>query len=199
MHVYSHWLLHYGYSALFLLLVAGIVGLPVPDETILTLAGFLVYRGKFDLAPMLLAGFLGSACGITISYLFGRTAGLFVIHKVGRLLRVDDGKLERVRAWFERLGKWTLIVGYFIPGVRHFTALVAGTSRLPYRQFALFAYTGALLWSSLFITLGYTVGHEWRRIVVELQIHQLEAGLAVAGSLLAYALYRYFRTRRYST
>ena len=76
--------MQYGYGALFALLVAGIVGLPVPDETLLTLAGFLVYKGKFELIPMLLAGFLGSACGITVSYLIGRTAGIYTIHKFGR-------------------------------------------------------------------------------------------------------------------
>jgi len=196
MHECLNWLREYGYSALFVLLVAGIVGLPVPDETLLTLAGFLVYRGKFELAPMLVAGFLGSACGITVSYLLGRTAGLFIIHKCGRFLRVDEAKLARVRHWFERFGKWVLVVGYFIPGVRHFTAVVAGASRLPYREFALFAYAGALLWSTLFIALGYIVGHNWRRIVTELQEHQIEAGLALAVGLLAYGLFRYLRARR---
>ena len=158
--------MQYGYGALFALLVAGIVGLPVPDETLLTLAGFLVYKGKFELIPMLLAGFLGSACGITVSYLIGRTAGIYTIHKFGRFLRVDDVALARVRHWYERFGKWILVVGYFIPGVRHFTALVAGASRLPYREFAIFAYVGALLWSSLFITIGYYFGRwldaRWR-------------------------------------
>ena len=130
MHEYSHWFAQYGYSALFVLLVAGIVGLPVPDETLLTWAGFMVYRGKFELEPMLLAGFLGSACGITLSYLLGRTAGLYAVHKFGRFLRIDDSKLQRSRQWFERFGKWVLVFGYFIPGVRHFTALAAGAEEI---------------------------------------------------------------------
>ena len=196
MHECFHWLAQYGYSALFVLLVAGIVGLPVPDETLLTLAGFLVYKGKFELAPMLLAGFLGSACGITVSYLLGRSAGLFVVRKFGRFLRVDEAKLEKVRHWFERLGKWVLVIGYFIPGVRHFTALVAGASRLPYREFALFAYAGALLWSTLFISLGYIVGRQWRGLVLKLQEHQLEASLTLGIVLLAYSAFRYLRRRR---
>ena len=196
MHECFHWLAQYGYSALFVLLVAGIVGLPVPDETLLTLAGFLVYKGKFELAPMLLAGFLGSACGITVSYLLGRSAGLFVVRKFGRFLRVDEAKLEKVRHWFERLGKWVLVIGYFIPGVRHFTALVAGASRLPYREFALFAYAGALLWSTLFISLGYIVGRQWRGLVLKLQEHQLEASLTLGIVLLAYGAFRYLRRRR---
>ena len=53
------------------------------------------------------------------------------------------------------MGKWALIIGYFIPGVRHLTGYVAGGLRLPWRYFALFAYSGALLWVSLFIGAGY--------------------------------------------
>ena len=198
MHEYSHWFAQYGYSALFVLLVAGIVGLPVPDETLLTWAGFMVYRGKFELEPMLLAGFLGSACGITLSYLLGRTAGLYAVHKFGRFLRIDDSKLQRSRQWFERFGKWVLVFGYFIPGVRHFTALAAGAARLPYREFAPFAYLGALIWSTLFISVGYIFGRNWHRIVDELLEHQLNVGLALAVCLLAFGLFRYLRLRRRS-
>jgi membrane protein DedA with SNARE-associated domain len=39
-----YWIAHYGYLALFGLLMLGIVGLPVPDETLLTFAGYLVFR-----------------------------------------------------------------------------------------------------------------------------------------------------------
>jgi membrane protein DedA with SNARE-associated domain len=39
------WIAQYGYLAIFSLLVLGIVGLPVPDETLLTFTGYLVFRG----------------------------------------------------------------------------------------------------------------------------------------------------------
>ena len=196
MHECFQWVREYGYAAFFLLLVTGIVGASWPEETLLTFAGYLAFKGALRLETTLAVGFLGTVCGITTSYLLGRTAGLFIIHKLGRLIFLNDAKLARVRQWFERFGKWVLIIGYFVPGVRHFTALVAGTSRLPYREFALFAYTGALLWSALFITLGYTVGRQWRGIVDELQAHQIHAGIAVVVGLGAYALFRYLSARR---
>ena len=40
-----HWIAQYGHAAIFGLLVFGIVGVPVPDETLLTLAGALVRHG----------------------------------------------------------------------------------------------------------------------------------------------------------
>ena len=54
----------------FFLLVLGIVGLPVPDETLLTFSGYLVYQGHLSLPLTFLSGFAGSACGITLSYLW---------------------------------------------------------------------------------------------------------------------------------
>src|SRR5207253_10228997 len=68
-------------------------------------------------------------------------------------------------SWFERRGRWTLLVGYFIPGVRHLTGYVAGASELSFPNFALFAYTGAFCWATIFITLGYVLGEQWNRVL----------------------------------
>ncbi|MBA2251795.1 MAG: DedA family protein, partial [Nitrospirales bacterium] len=39
------WIADYGYVAIFGLLVLGIVGLPVPDEALLTFVGYLSFQG----------------------------------------------------------------------------------------------------------------------------------------------------------
>ena len=71
METLSQWVFHYGYAGIFFLLVLGIVGLPIPDETLLTFAGYLVFRNHLKLTPVYAAAFLGSICGITISYGLG--------------------------------------------------------------------------------------------------------------------------------
>ena len=43
------WITQYGYLAIFFLLVFGIIGLPIPDETMLTFSGYLVYMGHLSL------------------------------------------------------------------------------------------------------------------------------------------------------
>jgi membrane protein DedA with SNARE-associated domain len=165
METIAHWVVHYGYEAIFSLLLLGIVGLPVPDETLLTFAGYLVFKKQLNLLPTFAAAALGSSCGITISYCLGRSLGLFLVHHYGRLMHITPENLERVHAWFDRFGTWTLTVGYFIPGVRHLTAVVAGTSKLHPALFAVFAYSGALIWSATFIGLGYYFGDEWSQVL----------------------------------
>src|SRR5260370_29382653 len=73
------WVAHYGYVAIFSLLVLGIIGLPIPDETLLLFVGYLIYRGQLRPIPSLISAFLGSLCWITLSYAFGRTFGLHVV------------------------------------------------------------------------------------------------------------------------
>ena len=136
----------------------GIVGLPVPDETLLTFTGYLVFKGHLSLPLAYAAAFAGSTCGITISYTLGRTFGLALIHRYGKYLRITEAHIRKAHAWFERVGNWGLTFGYFIPGVRHVTAYAAGMSEVEPHQFALFAYSGGCLWVAAFIGLGYFLG-----------------------------------------
>ena len=73
---YAHDLIrHYGYAGLLVALVLGIVGLPLPDETLLAAAGVLVHRGELSPVPTLLVALAGSCGGITLSFVIGRTLG----------------------------------------------------------------------------------------------------------------------------
>jgi membrane protein DedA with SNARE-associated domain len=182
------WLAHYGAFALFGLLMLGIVGLPVPDETLLTFAGVLISRGKLSLIPTWLAGVLGGVSGISCSYVLGRTTGLFVVHRYGKWLHLKNDQLARANVWLSQKGRWSLTFGYFIPGIRHVTGIVAGASDLPFRIFATFAYLGAALWATAFVGLGWYVGDRWEEILSTLHkggvVLALLLGVATAIYLL---------------
>lgn len=184
------WVTAYGYYAIFALLVLGIVGLPVPDETMLVFSGYLASRGTLSLPVALVVAFAGSATGITCSYYIGRSLGMKFVHRYGRWLHIKDDHIEKVHRWFDRLGHWALAVGYFIPGVRHLTAIVAGTSGLEYRGFALYAYLGALVWVSTFLGIGYLVGDKWEEVYGRIHHIALVAGAIVIVGALGYWLWR---------
>ena len=194
----ENWIAHYGGFALFFLLVFGIVGLPVPDESLLVLCGYLIYKGTLNPIGTWLGGALGSMCGITCSYMIGRTLGIEFIHsKFGRWLHITDKRIHKVHDWFEHIGHWALFVGYYIPGVRHFTAIVAGTSGLEYRPFALFAYSGACVWVSTFIFIGYHFGDQWQQMFEMVERHLEIAAVIAAVLIVAYiVVHRYWIRRR---
>lgn len=192
------WISEYGYAGLFALLVLGIVGLPVPDETLLVFSGYLISKGRLHPVLTFASAFAGSVCGISISYLLGRTLGQAAIERYGKLLHVTPAKVELVHQWFRRVGNWLLSVGYFIPGVRHFTALVAGMSGLEFRVFAPFAYAGGAIWVTVFLSLGYWFGENWKSIVVLTHRYTLELVLLLCGALGLALLVRKRMTRRRS-
>ena len=158
------WIARYGYWAIFILLLLGIVGIPVPDETLLLLVGYLSFTGDLRLEPALVTAFLGSACGVSVSYALGRFVGIHAVDQLANRLHISPVHMALTHRWVARWGKYVLLVAYFIPGVRHLAALVMGASLLPPLVFARFAYTGALVWSGTFIGLGYVGGEEWRQL-----------------------------------
>lgn len=188
-HVFA-WIAQYGYGAIFLLLMLGVVGLPVPDETLLVYCGYLIFKGVMHPVYAFFAALCGSWCGISLSYTIGRTAGLGVVNKFGRFLHIDEKKLDKVHAWFDRVGHWALLIGYYIAGVRHFTAIVAGTSKLKFTHFMLFAWTGGLLWVATFLTLGYFLGENWERIAETIHHYVLYFSLAILVAIGVYVLIR---------
>jgi membrane protein DedA with SNARE-associated domain len=181
------WIAHYGYVGVFGVLMLGIVGLPVPDETLLVFTGYLIFKHELEPLPAFAAAFLGSICGISVSYALGRTLGLYLVTRLGRFLHLEPEKLDQVRVWYEGKGKYGLVIGYFIPGIRHLGAYVAGSSNLPLRVFATYAYLGGLLWSSSFITIGYFLGDEWEQMSASIHRYLL-LGAAIATVAIALGL-----------
>jgi membrane protein DedA with SNARE-associated domain len=165
------WVGQYGYPAIFFLLIGGIVGFPVPDQLLLVVSGYLVLTKALSLAPTLLAAVLGSICGITFSYLLGRSSGNYLAKT-----RFAAGRLEKARKWFERFGGWTLVFGYFVPGIRNLIGFTSGMMRLKARFFAPYAYAGAIISSLTCVGVGYFFGS------------QASWALASAGRLMLFAI-----------
>lgn len=187
---------HYGYLGIFLLLIFGIVGLPVPDETLLALTGYLVYKGELHPILAFSSALLGSMTGISISYVIGKTFGNYIFRKFGRFLHLTEERLMKTHNWFEKTGKWSLIIGYFIPGIRHVIAIIAGTSKLEFWEFGLFAYSGAFIWALTFFSIGYYFGDKWDVILESIQKHVLLFSI-IAGILLV--LFLIFRKKFFNS
>ena len=147
---------------LFFAQIFGIFGVPVPDEVLLILAGALVRHGQLNGSATVAAAIAGCSGGITLSFVLGRTIGVAALHH--RALRRHHAALARAERWFRRFGVWLLAFGYFVPGVRHVSAITAGSTSLEYYRFARAAYPGAVLWCSVFLSIGYYAGDRWEQI-----------------------------------
>ena len=137
----------YGYVALYLLLSAGMVGVPIPDETLMVFIGSLTaLGGPFDFGPTLAVIYAGTMTGMTVSYLIGHRVGKPFLNRYGKWVKLTPSRIERAEGWFKKYGLWTVFFGYFVPGVRHFTCYLSGVSGVKFYKYMLYAgYRSAAL------------------------------------------------------
>lgn len=160
MHIILDLVATYGYVVVLLVVMAESAGLPLPGETSLLVAGALAATGKLWLPGVIIAAALGAILGDTAGYWVGRTSGLRLLRRHGRLLRVDERKLAQAEAFFARHGEKAVFLGRFVPIGRIFSAVLAGVSRMRYNHFLFWNATGGIVWAVLMGTLGYLFGSQ---------------------------------------
>jgi membrane protein DedA with SNARE-associated domain len=133
------------------------------------------------------AALAGCLTGITVSYLLGRLIGITLLR---RWFLRHEWAVERAHRWLHRFGGWLLAFGYFIPGVRHLTAITAGSGGLEYRTFAAWAYPGGAFWCTVFLSLGYWAGDRWREVAEVAHDHAAIAAIVVALAVTIYIVIR---------
>lgn len=164
---------HYSYFGIIIALVGGIIGLPIPDEVLLTYVGYNIFQGKMDFFPSLLSASSGAITGITVSYFLGIKFGLPLLQKYGPIFHITNEKITKTKTQFSKFGPYFLFIGYFVPGVRHLTAYLAGINSFSFKRFALYAYSGAILWSFSFITLGRVLGENWHYVILYMSKYKI--------------------------
>ena len=154
----EHYMLAYGYWAVFFGVMLENAGVPVPGETILLIAGYFASTGKFHLGLVMLIAATGAVIGDNIGFAIGHHYGRSVLLRIGRFFFLTPKRFAHMENYFERHGNKTILVARFITGLRVFAALLAGASKMPWRVFIVFNVAGAILWSVVITTLGYLFG-----------------------------------------
>jgi membrane protein DedA with SNARE-associated domain len=154
----EHYMLAYGYWAVFFGVMLENAGLPVPGETILLVAGYFASTGVFRVPLVMLIAASGAVVGDNIGFAIGHHYGRPFLVKVGRFFFLTPKRIEHMENYFRNHGNRTILVARFITGLRVFAALLAGASKMPWPVFAVYNVAGAILWSITITTLGYLFG-----------------------------------------
>ncbi|MFM1652604.1 DedA family protein [Brevibacillus sp. B_LB10_24] len=158
------WFQGYGYWVLFIGLLLEYIALPFPGQLAMSYAGFLTYQGQLHGAVCVLAAVSGTILGSTFSYCVGRKFGSPFFEKYGSRFLLGPKKLAKASRWFEKYGNKVMFIAFFVPGLRHFTGYIAGILNIRFRVYALYSYSGALVWVLTFVTLGNKLGPNWKLI-----------------------------------
>ncbi|MCF6093028.1 VTT domain-containing protein [Microaerobacter geothermalis] len=187
------WVDQYGYYVLFFALMLELIALPLPGEVLMSYTGFLVFQGKLNWMESVLMAGMGSIIGMTISYWIGYKLGAPFFYKYGPRFHMGPDRFDKTSRWFGKYGNKLLIVAYFIPGIRHITGYFSGTTRISYPRYALYAYLGAFIWVSTFISLGKILGPQWEQFHSSVKKYLIIGSIIVGIILTIYYLYRNYK------
>jgi membrane-associated protein len=145
-----------GVIALLVFIESGVLFPFLPGDSLLITAGIL--HGKLGLTIPLIAGvgFLAAAAGDQVGYWLG--------HRFGRRLFTDDAKvlktarLVEAERFFDKYGGASLVLGRFVPLVRTYVPLAAGSAWYRYPRFLVWNLTGAFLWAVGMTLAGTALG-----------------------------------------
>jgi membrane protein DedA with SNARE-associated domain len=188
------------YVGLFLATLIDATGLPVPGRVMLIAAGAAMARDWWQIAAMTAAGALGAVAGDHLWYAAGRLGAGDRITGLYCKLSLASGRCQaRARSRFDRFGPLAIVIGRFVAGVRILAAPMAGGGAISYPRFLAFDLVGAIVWSGLFLGLGYMLGAQWRAVTERFGGAALLAGLALlmVGGPVTIILVRLARRRRH--
>jgi membrane-associated protein len=135
-----------GVIALLVFIESGVLFPFLPGDSLLITAGIL--HGKLGLTSPLIAGvgFLAAAAGDQVGYWLG--------HRFGRRMFKDDAKILKT----SRLVETERFFERFVPVVRTYVPLAAGSAGYRYRRFLVWNLTGAFLWAVGVTLAGTALG-----------------------------------------
>lgn len=168
----SEWIIglvtEWGYAGIFFLMVLENVFPPIPSELIMPFAGYAAADGELSLAGVLLAGIAGSVLGTSFWYLAARLLGLERFRRLcnffGRVATITERDIDMAVDWFDRYGKWAVLIGRLIPAIRTLISVPAGLAAMPVGQFLAITTIGTTLWTA-FLTFAGVLLYESYHIV----------------------------------
>ena len=131
------------------------VGLILPGETVVILAGAVAGQGATSIEVTILVIWIGAFAGDSTSFWIGKKLGRDFALRHGPKLRITEERLDRVEHYFQRYGGRTVVIGRFIGLVRALAPFTAGTSGWRYRVYLPYCVLGTGLWAAAFALLGY--------------------------------------------
>lgn len=157
----------WGYLIIFLaafLESSAFLGLIVPGESIVIIAGVLSSQGYLDLGDSIAVISLGAVAGDTVGYALGHILGRGYFERHGRLFFIKARHINSADEYFRAHGGKTVFFGRFVGFLRAMAPFAAGMSRMPYGRFFAYNLSGGVLWAASFTLLGYFFGLSWRTV-----------------------------------
>ena len=187
---------HFTYGGIFLVLLLGGLGAPIPEELPILAAGALAREGVIRWWMGLGVCLVGVLVGDVALYAAGHHWGERLLR--WRVVRsvLTEAREQRLASAYRRHGVKIVIVARHVMGLRAAAFLTAGIVRLPFWKFLLVDAVAASIGVPLAFGLAYFFTDQLRAIMDD--VHRVERWLLLAGfvALAAWLVRRVWRKNR---
>lgn len=187
-----------GYSGIVLLMAIESACIPLPSEIIMPFAGYLVYRGDFNLWLVGVAGAFGCVVGSMVAYWVGSYGGRPMIEKYGRYVLISHHDLDLADRWFSRYGEIIVFASRLLPVIRTFIALPAGIARMNVKRFIIYTFAGSLPWCLGLAYVGQLLGEQWdKNETLKSWFHRFDFVIGIIGvAVVVWWVWRHLKHSR---
>lgn len=155
---------HYGYLAIFLLVLLQEVGVPtlIPNELVLLFSGYLSATGALNIALVVLSVVAGDLVGSGTLFLLFYFFGKIILKRKPGWLPVPEKKIRSIRNKIDASGQSGIFVGRLTPFVKGYVTVLCGLMRIPPQKYATILLSTSFIWAMGYTCCGYFVGPYWK-------------------------------------
>ncbi len=158
-------ILAYGYPLVAGIIFIGYLGLPIPATTLLLAIGSFSASGNlniFILIPLITAT---SLCGDMLGYYVGKRFGHIFDHRIIHWLGFTPRRMHSITTFLLNWGGWCVFLTHcLLTPIEVPVNVLSGMSQYSFKKFVLFAGIGELIWTSMYLYVGYLFGINWETL-----------------------------------
>ena len=181
--------------------------IPFPSEVVVPPAAYLACTGSnMNFGLVIVFATLGALTGAFINYYLALWIGRPIVYRFansrfGHACLIDQAKVEKAEAYFDKKGAISTFVGRLIPAVRQLISIPAGLARMNIGVFALFTALGAGICNIILAGLGYWLSlhvsrEELFEAIEKYNSYLTYVGYAIGVFCVAYILWNAFKTKK---
>ena len=187
----------HGLPLIFAVVFLEQLGLPIPAQPVLIVAGALAVERDFSAPQVLFLAVLAAVLADSVWYLLGRQRGHGILKTLCRVSLSPDSCVRQTESVFERWGMASLLVAKFIPGFSTVAPPLAGATRASFAEFLLYDASGALLWAGAGVGGGMIFHRAIDRVLDFLASIGGGALVLLGTGLALFVAFKWWQRRRF--
>lgn len=152
---------HLNYWTIMILMTIESSFIPFPSEVVVPPAAYkAAINDEMNVYLVVLFATIGANLGALINYYLAKWLGRPIVYKFansrfGHMCLINEEKVKRAEAYFDKHGAISTFIGRLIPGIRQLISIPAGLARMKLGPFLLYTTLGAGIWNCVLAAIGY--------------------------------------------